>query len=135
MKDRAYEIARNCEYDGYQLTLASMVYKVFNKKTGLGARATSKVGISVNEQLAEELHKPVTKKFKRRNVYARFKDNILLADLAEMESLSSKNKNVKYLLCDGNGTRTHNHLVRKRTLNHIAPASSKEFLDIHAVVP
>ena len=68
-----------------------MVYKFFDKKTGSG--------ISVNEQLAEELHKPVIKKFKRRKVYARFKDNIWAADLAEMESLSSKNKNVKYLLC------------------------------------
>ena len=57
------------------------------------------MGISVNEQLAEELHKPVIKKIKRRKVYARFKDNIWAADLAEMESLPSKNKNVKYLLC------------------------------------
>ena len=55
-------------------------------------------GRSVNEQLAEELHKPVIKIFKRRKVHARFKDNIWEADLAEMESLSSKNKNVKYLL-------------------------------------
>ena len=61
------------------------------KKTGSGR--------SVNEQLAEELHKPVIKKFKRRNRYAKFKDNIWAADLAEMESLSPKNKNVKYLLC------------------------------------
>ena len=53
--------------------------------------------MSVSEQLAEELHKPVIKKFKRRKVYARFKDNIWAADLAEMGSLSSKNKNVKYL--------------------------------------
>ena len=29
----------------------------------------------------------------------RFKDNIWAPDLAEMESLSSENKNVKYLLC------------------------------------
>ena len=55
--------------------------------------------MSVNEQLDEELHELVTKKFRRRKVYARFKDNILEADLAEMGSLSSKNKNVKYLLC------------------------------------
>ena len=68
-----------------------MVYKFFDKKTGSR--------ISENEQLAEELHKPVTKKFKRRKVYARFKDNIWAADLAEMGSLSSKNKNIKYLLC------------------------------------
>ena len=39
------------------------------------------------------------KKSKRRKVYARFKGNISAADLAEMESLSSKNKNAKYLLC------------------------------------
>ena len=56
-------------------------------------------GVSVNEQLAEELHKPVIRKFKRRKVYARFKDNIWAADLAEMGSLSSMNKNFKYLLC------------------------------------
>ena len=76
-----------------------MVYKFFDKKTRSGVIATSKVGVSVNEQIAEELHKPVIKKFKRRKVYARFKDNIWAVDLAEMESLSSKNKNVKYLLC------------------------------------
>ena len=45
-----------------------MVCKFFDRKTGSG--------ISVNEQLAEELHKPVIKKIKRRKVYARFKDNI-----------------------------------------------------------
>ena len=63
-----------------------MVYKFFDKKTRLGA--------SVNEELAEELHKPVIKKFKRKKVYARFKDSIRAANLAEMESLSSMNKNV-----------------------------------------
>ena len=91
MKDRADEIARNRNYDGYQRALASMVYNFCDKKTASRVR--------VNEQLAEELHKPVIKKFKRTKVYARFKDNIWAADLAEMESLSSKNKNVKYLLC------------------------------------
>ena len=66
-----------------------MVYKFFDKKTGSRA--------SVNAQLAEELQKPVIKKFERRKVYARFKDNIWAADLAELGSLSSKNKNGKYL--------------------------------------
>ena len=61
-----------------------MVYKFFDKK--------KESRVSLNEQLAEELHKPVTKKFKRRKVYARFKDNIQAADLPEMESLSSKTK-------------------------------------------
>ena len=47
-KDRAYEIA-NRNYNGYQRELASMVDTFFDKKTAAGARATSKVGISVNE--------------------------------------------------------------------------------------
>ena len=90
LRYRAYEIARNRGYDGYQRALANMLYKFFDK-TG--------AGISVNEQLAQELHKPVIKKFKRRKVYARFKDNIWEAHFAEMGSLFSKNKNGKYLLC------------------------------------
>ena len=91
LKDRAYQIARNCGYDGYQRALASMIYKFFDKKSGSG--------VKVNEQLTEELHKPVTKKFKRKKVYVRFKYNIWAADLSEKGSLSSKNKNVKHLLC------------------------------------
>ena len=63
-----------------------MVYKFFDEKLGSG--------ISVNEELAAELHKPVINNFKRRKVYATFKDNISAADLAEMRSLSSMNKNV-----------------------------------------
>ena len=86
MKDRAYEIARNHKYDGYQIALASMVYNFFDKK-------------SVNEQLAEELHKSGIKKSKKRKDYARFKDNIWAADLVETGSFSPKNRNVKYLLC------------------------------------
>ena len=71
MKDRAFEIARNRNYDGYQRTLASIVYKFFDKK-----RKKTGSRISANEQLAEEIHKPVNKKYKKRKVYARFKDNI-----------------------------------------------------------
>ena len=58
LKDRAYDIARNCGYDGYQRVLASMVYKFFDKETRSGAGAISKVRISLSEQLAEELNKP-----------------------------------------------------------------------------
>ena len=68
-----------------------MVYTFFDKKTGSGIR--------VYEQLAEELHKTVMKKIKRRKINARFKYNIWSATLAKMGSLSSKNKNLNYLLC------------------------------------
>ena len=90
LKDRHFQIDMNRNYNGYQRALASMVYKFFDKKTGLR--------VSVNEHLAEELHKPVIKKFKRRKVYERLKGNIWAANLAERESLSSKNKKFKYLL-------------------------------------
>ena len=53
--------------------------------------------MNVNEQLAEELHKPVTEKLRSRKVCARLKDNMWAADLAEMVPLSSTNKNVNYL--------------------------------------
>ena len=91
LKDRAYEFARNCNYDGYQRALTSMFYMFLKMET--------ESGVIVNEELTEELHKSVIKKLKKRKVYARFKDNIWAVDLAEMEWFSSKNKNVKYLLC------------------------------------
>ena len=91
LKDKVYETPRNCRCDGYQRALASVIYKFFDNKT--------RSRVSVNKQLSKELHKPVIKNFKRRKVYARFKDNIWASDLAEMESLSSKNETVKYLLC------------------------------------
>ena len=69
-----------------------MEYRFFDKKTGL--ETTHKI-----EVLAQELHQAVIKKFKRKKIYSRFKENIWEADLAEMESLSSKNRGVKYLLC------------------------------------
>ena len=55
--------------------------------------------MSVNEELAEELCKPVIKLFLKRWVYASFKDNVWVEDLGEMGSLSAKNRDVKYLLC------------------------------------
>ena len=91
LKDRAYEIAGNRNYDGYEGALTSMVYKFFDKKAGWG--------VSVNEHLAEELHKPVIKKSKKRKAYARFKENIWAADLAEMKSLSSENKLLDFVIC------------------------------------
>ena len=58
-------------------------------------------GIARNSSLilADELHKPVIKIFNKRKVYSQFKDNIWGVDLADMQSLSRKNKGIKYLLC------------------------------------
>ena len=96
--DKAYDIASNPKYDGYQRGLASMVYKFFDKKSmGSGIKKDSTKLSSLI--LADELHKPVIKKFNKRKVYSQFKDNIWGVDLADMQSLSKKNKNIKYLLC------------------------------------
>ena len=92
--DKAYNIASNPEYDGYQRGLASMVYKFFDKKSmGSGFVKDS------SSILADELHKPVIKKFNKRKVYSQLKDNIWGIDLADMQSSSRKNKGIKYLLC------------------------------------
>ena len=77
-----------------------MVYKFFDSKvTPLDKKTMSDKGIKNNKILAEELHKPVIKKINKRKVYSQFKDNIWGVDLADMQSLSKKNKGIKYLLC------------------------------------
>ena len=76
-----------------------MVYKVFDKKTkGSGATLANK-SIPQNKQLAEELHKPIIRKFKKENVYSAFKDNIWAADLADIQLISKFNKGFRFLLC------------------------------------
>ena len=53
----------------------------------------------MNQIIANELYKPIIRKFKKRKVYSFFRDNIWGVDLADMESLSKYNKGIKYLLC------------------------------------
>ena len=93
LKDKAFKIASNPKYDGYQRGLASMVYKFFDKKS-----KGSGIINEPNYQLANELHKPIIRKFKKRKVYSSFRDNIWGVDLADMQSLSKYNKGIKYLL-------------------------------------
>ena len=76
--------------------LASMVYKFFDKKSTVSGINTAKPSSSI---LADELHKPIINKFNKRKVYSQFKCNIWGVDLADMQSLSRKNKGIKYLLC------------------------------------
>ena len=72
-----------------------MVYKFFNKKiAGSGIKPTPQ-----NEQIAEEIHKPIIRKFKKRKVHSIFKYNIWGADLADMQSITKFNKGFRFLLC------------------------------------
>ena len=84
----------NPKIDSFQRGLAAEVYKFFNERSKkvLGRGIESK-------QLANELYKPIIKKFKRIKVYSSYKDNIWGVDLADMSFISRFNKRIKYLLC------------------------------------
>ena len=80
-----------------------MVYKFFDKKSAsLTDKSVSGSGVNIplefNEQLAEELHKPIIRNLKKRTVYSGFKDNIWGADLADMQLISKFNKGFRFLL-------------------------------------
>ena len=107
LKNRVFDIAKDPKYDGYQRGLASMVYKFFDSKVaspdkksvGSGVKRINTKITTQNEQLAEELPKPIIRKFKKRKVYSTFKDNIWGVDLADMQLLSKYNKRIRFLLC------------------------------------
>ena len=73
-----------------------MVYKFFDKKSTWSGFKKLKNSSSI---LADELHKPILRKFNKRKVYSQFKDNMWGVDFADMQSLSRKNKGIKYVLC------------------------------------
>ena len=58
LKDKAFKIASDPKYDGYQRGLASIVYKFFDKKSSGSGMVNEP-----NYQLANELYKPVIRKF------------------------------------------------------------------------
>ena len=69
-----------------------MVYKFFDKKSiGSG----TKNEIKRNQQLANELHQPIIRKFKKRKVYSSFKDNIWDVNLADMQLITKCIKKIK----------------------------------------
>ena len=110
LRDKAFNIDKNPKYGGYQCGLASMVYKFFDKKSALlvqsetlatwdkstscGAAKTKNIS---NQELAEELLKPILRRFRKWKLYSSFIDNIWDADLADMRLLS--NKGIFFLLC------------------------------------
>ena len=73
LRDKAFNIAKDPKYDLYQCELASVVYKSLDIETyGSGI----KNGNISNKELAEELHKPITRKVNKRKVYSPFINNI-----------------------------------------------------------
>ena len=64
LRDKAFKIASDPKYDGYQRGFASMIYKFFDKKSAN----------EPNYQLANELHKPIIRKFKKTKVFSSFRN-------------------------------------------------------------
>ena len=98
LRNRAFNIAKDPKYDGYQRGLPSVVYKFFDKKSRGSGVVNTKL-TPQNQQLAEEIHKPIIRKFEKRKVHAAFKDNIWGADLVDMQLLSRYYKGIRFLLC------------------------------------
>ena len=61
LRDKAFNIAKNLKYDGYQRGLASMVYKFFDKNSAGGG---VNIPLEFTEQLAKELYKPILENLK-----------------------------------------------------------------------
>ena len=103
LRDKAFNIkyknvkAKIPKHDGYQRGLTSMVYKFSDEKST--SNRTIKNKNTSNEELAEELHKPITRKFEKRQVYSSFQDNIWGADFADMQLISKFTKRIRFLLC------------------------------------
>ena len=80
LRDKVFRIASHPKYYGYQRGLAQMVYKFFDKKS-----SGSGIVNEPNYQMADELHKPITRKIEKRKVYSSFRDNVWGVDLADMQ--------------------------------------------------
>ena len=92
---KAFNIAKNPKRYTYQHELASLVYKYLIVKSSGGA---VKNEIIANQELAEELHKPIIRIMKNKNYANLFKDNIWGADLADMQLISKFIKGFRFLL-------------------------------------
>ena len=74
-----------------------MIYKFFDKKSDSGGSVKS-VNMS-NKELAEQLHKSIIWKLKKKEVYSLFIGSIWGDDLADMQLISKFNKEIRFLLC------------------------------------
>ena len=110
LPSKAFNIAKNPKYDGFQRGLVSMVYKVFDKNTSATLERSDTLatqnklagsGIKneniYNNVLAEELHRLIIRKFKKRKVQSLFIDNIWSAHLADMQLISKFDKGIHFL--------------------------------------
>ena len=92
--EKAFSFAKDPKYDGYQRGLTSMVYKFLDKKT---SGETGKNQNISNKKLAEELHKPIINKFKKRIVQTFYRQ--YLRCWSCWCAFNKQNKGIRFLLC------------------------------------
>ena len=95
---KAFDIANNPKYDGYQRGFASIVYQCFDKKTAGGAVKNENMSNQHPLDLAKQLYKPFIRKFEKPKVYSSLIDNIWGADLSDMKLINKINKEIRFLL-------------------------------------
>ena len=95
LPDKAFNIIKNPKYYGYQNGLPSIVYSFLDKKSSGSAVKTE---IMSYQESAEELRKPIIRKFDKRKVHSSFMDNVWGADLADMQLISKSNKGIHFVI-------------------------------------
>ena len=85
LRDKAFNVDKNSKCDRYDRGIASMVYEFFNKGNSGSSSSASKNESMSNKKLAEILHKPIIITFEKGKLYSSFIDNILGADLANVQ--------------------------------------------------
>ena len=112
LRDKAFNIAKNPNHDGYHHRIATMVYKLFNRKDSATcarpetlATRNKFVGCGIKNEnisgkwLSEKLHKSIIRKFKKRKVHSPFIDSIWVVELADMQLIIKFDKRTLILLC------------------------------------
>ena len=95
MFDKVFGIANNPKYDRYQRGIAAMVHKFLDKKTSGGAIKNENMS---SKELAEEIHKPIIKKFNKRKLHSFSINNIWVADIVYIQLISKSNKGIRFFL-------------------------------------
>ena len=96
MRDKAFNIAKNLEYDGYEHRLASVVYKFFDEETSGSGLKNENIS---KKELVKVLHKSIIRYFQKWKVHSSYIDNIWGADLVDLQLVSRFNKGICVLSC------------------------------------
>ena len=91
--EKAFNIAKKPIKDSYERELASIFHTFYDKNTSCWTVKNENIS---NKELAEELHKPIIRKFNKSKVHSPFTDNIWGADLAYKQLIRTFEKGFRF---------------------------------------